>query len=378
MGDVDWHKCRFLESSENLKPLVQKRFGREPSTTVAREIAACLQQGRLFYEAAAKSPLDIRPLQLFYGMVGFSKALVVAHQGRSLSTLTQKHGLKDISAHNSRIAELRIRIGNAGTFQDFNDVVAGLSLLHYTDNYSKPCTVLLPSAKSEQLHDAEMSLQEILSRIPRLESLYKMTFAEEPETAYIGLATDYPNDTKFLVYVGDSELFTDRESLRLIVSRWRAKFPFLRNWRLASAQRAYNRTELKFRNTSNSGIDEFSETYLVNEDGNFESPTPIDEQDAPFPLETGLDPLGERGTYAISPIRGRYISEFSFHYLGLFLLSSLVRYRPQTWMHAISRSALQQAPVDDQALSIIEQFLDLNSSVIPGMVVTVLNPHEDR
>jgi hypothetical protein len=39
---------------------------------------------------------------------------------------------------------------------------------------------------------------------------------------------------------------------------------------------------------------------------------------------------------------------------------------------------LQQAPADDQALSIIEQFLDLNTSVIPGMVVTVLNPHEDR
>jgi len=71
MGEIDWHKCRFLESSENLKPLVKKRFGREPSTSVAREIAACLQQGRLFYEAAAASPLEIRPLQLFlwYGRV---------------------------------------------------------------------------------------------------------------------------------------------------------------------------------------------------------------------------------------------------------------------------------------------------------------------
>src|SRR6202035_4012047 len=154
--------CRFLESCENLKPLVQKRFGREPSTSVAREIAACLQQGRLFYEAAGKSPLEIRPLQLFYGMVGFSKALIVARHGRSLSTLPQKHGLKDISAHNSRIAELRIKIGNAGTFQDFNDVVAELSHLRYTNNDAKLCTVLLPSAKSDRLRDAEISLQEIL------------------------------------------------------------------------------------------------------------------------------------------------------------------------------------------------------------------------
>src|SRR5713226_569758 len=110
MGQVDWHKCRFLESGENLKPLVKRRFGREPSTSTAREIAACLQQGRLFYEAAASSPLEIRPLQLFYGMVGFSKALVIAHDLRSLSTLRHAHGLKDISAENSRIPELRLRV----------------------------------------------------------------------------------------------------------------------------------------------------------------------------------------------------------------------------------------------------------------------------
>jgi len=38
MGEVDWHRCRFLESAENLKPLVKKRFGREPSSSIAREI----------------------------------------------------------------------------------------------------------------------------------------------------------------------------------------------------------------------------------------------------------------------------------------------------------------------------------------------------
>jgi hypothetical protein len=46
MGTTDWHKCKFLESVDNLKPLVKVRFGREPSTTLAREIIACLLQGR--------------------------------------------------------------------------------------------------------------------------------------------------------------------------------------------------------------------------------------------------------------------------------------------------------------------------------------------
>ena len=150
MGGVDWHKCRFLESSENLKPLVQRRFDSEPSTSIAREIAVCLQQGRLFYEAAASSPSEIRPLQMFYGMVGFS-----------------------------------------------------------TGSCNSPSRPL--------------------------------TF-----------------------------------------------------------------------------------------------------------------------------------------YIALFLLSSLVRYRPQTWVHALSRSVISETPCDDQALSLIERFFDLDSSAIPEMVVTILNPHEDR
>jgi hypothetical protein len=353
MTEVDWHKCRFLESSENLKPLVRERFGREPSTSVAREIAACLQQGRLFYEAAAKSPLEIRPLQLFYGMVGFSKALVVARHNRSLSTLTRKHGLKDISADNSRITELRIRIGNAGTFQEFNNVVAEFSRLHYIDSYSKPRTVLLPAAASENLCEIELGLREILSRIPRLESLYKMTFGEEAQTAYIGLSPAYRDDTSFLVSVSDFELFTDRESLKRIVTRWRTKFPFLKNWRFTSAQHAYNRSDLTFRNVSNAHIDEFSGTELEDRDGSFEASAQSINQQAPFSLETGLDPLAEGGIYAISPVMNNHISEFSFHYLGLFLLSSLVRYRPQTWMHAISRSVLEQMPADDQALTLM-------------------------
>ncbi len=122
-------EVRFLESMDNLKPRVKLRFGREPSTGVAREIVGCLLQGRLFYEAAANSPLEIRPLQMFYGMVGFAKALIVASRCMSLSTLRGAHGLKDVSDGGCRIADLRVRITDAGTFHEFNDVVAAWTRL---------------------------------------------------------------------------------------------------------------------------------------------------------------------------------------------------------------------------------------------------------
>jgi YaaC-like protein len=123
------------------------RFGGEPSSSRAREIRAC-QQGHLFYQAAESSRLEIRPLQQFYGMIGFAKASVTAKSLDSLSTLKPSHGLRDISAVNSRIADLSAQIEGVGTFQKFNDVVAPLTRLCYIDNSTKNRTISLPSRSS--------------------------------------------------------------------------------------------------------------------------------------------------------------------------------------------------------------------------------------
>ncbi len=87
----------------------------------------------------------------------------------------------------------------------------------------------------------------------------------------------------------------------------------------------------------------------------------------------------EGGHYLTGPVGGNgvHISEFSYHYLGLFLLSSLVRYRPEAWAHSISRSMFPNEPADDKALSLIQRFLEINRTVIPQMVASVLNPHDD-
>jgi hypothetical protein len=225
MANADWYKCKFLESGDNLKPLVKMRFGREPSSSNAREISACLQQGRLFYEAAESSPLEIRPLQQFYGMVGFAKALVIADKLQSLSTLKQSHGIRDVSLGNARIADLCVHIDRGGTFQSFNDVVAPLTRLCYIDNSTKNCTVSLPSAGSSKLDGLETSLRNILSRIPELAPLYRMTFGENPNTEYIIVELSVQSDTEFRIRIDVEDLYSDRESLKNIVTDLRAKFP---------------------------------------------------------------------------------------------------------------------------------------------------------
>ncbi|MCG2665311.1 YaaC family protein [Bradyrhizobium sp. GCM10023182] len=78
MPSQDWNKIRFLESTSNLKAIVKQSTGRMPSTEIARDIAACLQQGRLFFDIAASAQLQVQPLQIYYGIVGFSKAIILA------------------------------------------------------------------------------------------------------------------------------------------------------------------------------------------------------------------------------------------------------------------------------------------------------------
>lgn len=384
MSNFDWYKVRFLESSANLKPLIKARTGRTPSTSIAREIAVCVQQGRLFYEAAAGCPLEIRPLLLFYGMGALARALVVARTLRPLSTLRHSHGLTDISEQRSRLRDLRVKVGATGTFQEFNDVVSPLSRTCYFGASSKPSAVYTASATSGELRDLELSLKDILSRIPGLDDLYRNTFNEEANTrtVMINFWAEYGDYCE--LRIDDSELFSDRPSLRRLVQKWRDRYPFLQRWRFVRAAHAWGNSVIQFANTECLGIDEFGEDQLAGVNGQFQMITDLMRNRATsrMAISSILPPMGGGypGGYpnAIAPINGLYPSELSLHYLGLFLLSSLVRYRPDTWGHAISRSVLADEPTDDELLALLERFMEINVRIIPAMTVQVLNPHEDR
>ncbi len=248
----------------------------------------------------------------------------------------------------------------------------------YIDNFTKWRAIYVPSAKSSRLCGIELSLREILSRVPTLENLFQMTFGEVALTEAVAFDEDLREDGMFTIRIDDPELFTDRDSLRGIVTRWRGRFPFLKDWTLTNASHGWGNSIIIFRNTRNTDIDDFSEQHLTFEDETFfvrpEQDVTVERFSPEEALASVASAYPNGGTHAISPVNGCSISEYSIHYLALFLLSSLVRYRPQTWMHALSRSVMPDAPADDQAISLIEQFLDVNSGSIQAMIVGVLNP----
>jgi YaaC-like protein len=327
-------------------------------------------QGRLFFEIAQASPLQIRPLQIYYGVVGFAKAVVLAIKVAQVDTLVQSHGLSDITAQNSKIEDLAVKVLQAGTFQEFNNVVAPLGRFSFYVA-QKTEWIAKPFDSADKLADRKIAIRDIFARIPDLQELYEKTFRAPSQTCLINLN----HNSGFIeLRIDDPEHFTSRESLTGLVKKWRGRFRFLEKWRFLRAVIAWDNSILWFCNAAKEGIDEFSEEHLSERHGEFHA-----EPESEIHRATRLDlrdlvpPLSEQSPktmpYAIEPYNGVHLSEEALWFLASYLLSTLVRYRPQIWQHAISRSFSADAPADDRCLALVEKLLDVVLSGFPSMVV---------
>jgi hypothetical protein len=93
-------------------------------------------------------------------------------------------------------------------------------------------TVPLRAAESSQLNGISLSLRDILTRIPSLDVLYKMTFGADALTTGMTIETPRTSSDCFQIQVQVHEAFSDLPSLKQIVDGLRERFPVLRKWRL--------------------------------------------------------------------------------------------------------------------------------------------------
>jgi hypothetical protein len=197
----------------------------------------------LFFEIASDAPPQIQALQIFYGMVGFAKAIILARSVQSIATIQQSHGLKDVSSQNDKIEDLCLQFQGNGVFEQFNDAMAPLGRINYFDDFSAPQSVTKPFDKLSALQSDKSSLKEILARIPDLQRLYKRTFSED--AACCGVSFFRRSDETEL-RIDLSQQFSSREELRAIVELLRQRYPFLNDWCFCSGAHAWGQTMLLY------------------------------------------------------------------------------------------------------------------------------------
>jgi hypothetical protein len=361
----------FFESSENLRSAVRSRTGRSLSSGAARDATICLQQGRLFFDAAAESGLEIRPLQLFYGSLAFAKAVTLVTRNSRLATLPRSHGLRDITAPAARLSDLSLQIRGAGTFQDFNDVVAPENRVRTHDALTRPVSISLPAANSNSLEGSTLTPKDILlGRLALVQDVFVHTFKELPLSEQVVLSEH--GQGLWYMQAWHSQPVGTLEEACAAVNSWWERFPVLQNWRVAWVSNAWGKTVIEFRNEE-SPRTPINEQLKMTPDGRFESILTPGKTYPPQDLLTGGS-LSDNGL--CSPLNGVYIAQPALVYLGIFLLSSLVRYRPEIWIHAMTRGSSSQRPADDQTISLLESFLTVVPRQMQGVLLDYLFPNE--
>lgn len=244
----DWYPIRFLESTENLKTILGENSQKTISTGLANDISVCLQQGRAFFELSSLSPPEIRPLQLFYGMVGFAKAVALARNLIRLDALDRRHGLTDVSDPKGAIENLTVKFNSQGTFQAMNDSIRLLEKLHVHrgDEVQK---LSRPTCGSDALKEKQITLKSILERIPHVEAKYEETFREQACVIHCShfevVAGEGRNWIEFRTH--HYNLKRHKEHFEKFIMDLRRKYGFLNKWGLLLTGQEYRQQSLNVR-----------------------------------------------------------------------------------------------------------------------------------
>lgn len=372
----DWHKIKYYESTENLKHHFKSLIGRTISTTLAQDISIWLNQGRLFYQSAAGAPLEIRPLLIFYGMMAFAKAITIARSLKSSNTLTPSHGLKSNKGA-QKMEDLSAKIEATGTFQGFNDNINSIQKISCYKN-SLLEFIYAPTARSSELFNMKFSLKDILSRIPGLEDLYEETFHSEAKV----LKSSYYNFREDLSQICYSMpvFIKNRKISKLsfidFIRNLRASYPFLNNWCFDNLTFQVSEHVILFYSACTSAGSDIAEENLIEYERGIRSKIDFRKESHFHPLEDIIAPgagvLQNQTPYFIAPFNNLYIAEASYYYLGMFVLSSAVRYQPHIWVHALTGSSHNNMPPDNAILALIERFLDLSLIEFPKIILASL------
>jgi hypothetical protein len=96
-----WSRLALYESSDFVRRAFYDEHLRELNTSKAQEIVAHFAQGREYFASAATASPLLRPLLLYYGVVGLSRgAILFLRSNARQASLRPSHGLEVVDWNN--------------------------------------------------------------------------------------------------------------------------------------------------------------------------------------------------------------------------------------------------------------------------------------
>ncbi len=131
LGNYDSRELLARSYKEKHTGVIKKN-----TADICADISANIIQARQYFEAAEIAHDAIRPLVLYYGVLGLSRALILfLNCGKRESTLNEGHGLgthawaQTLSPQGGGLEKLQIKVSKNGTFRELIAAVENRSLI---------------------------------------------------------------------------------------------------------------------------------------------------------------------------------------------------------------------------------------------------------
>lgn len=208
MANTDyWRDLTRFESHDYVGRWYRQRHARSLSASRTREIISCFTQGREYFLSARQSATAVKPLLLYYGVLAFSRGLVLLLDFRKTeASLKPSHGIEIVDWQGTlasgleNMLDVGFRATN-GTFSELARATANRQLMSW---WSTPgltegvfhATYPTPHFLSDQ---SVMTLDDLLSRDTRFLSLYRETTGR-PEKSHLGEIVATPAGVEIYIF----------------------------------------------------------------------------------------------------------------------------------------------------------------------------------
>lgn len=343
-----WSDLLFFESRDLASRHYRQLHGHKLSAEKASEILANFAQARGYFESAKNADDLVRPLLLYYGVTALARSLVLFLNPTMRETsMKPAHGLRqidwaqtltepaaDIATRVRRLPNIKIGFCG-GTFEEFADATANVerSFVHVGPFPSKMW--LTRERPLELPPAAELTLQDILSRLPELADRYERAF-ESVANCFMAIV--------FAIDLEPNNMGNGFQVDFSIYEKQHAGLPTPDVIRRAFG--LGDDIEIRERETSN-WIDLRNQSFRIT----YPSKEAFRDQ---LP-HISLDPGGH--TFLVPPTDGGFaFSKMLLLFMASYMFGMLARYFPSYWLALLNRSEGDfMRPVVQEAIVVIEE-----------------------
>ncbi len=184
-----WEHLSVYGSVDVVKQAYFRKHHRQLSAQKAIEITSHILQGRDYFEGVNHASQLTKPLLLYYGVLAFTRAVILFNDPRARETsLSSSHGLQIVGWQNTLslglkyLPDLQVRFCR-GSFSEFafvtsnNQNVRAITLLGNRREED-----LIAVAGTRDVSTATLTLKDILERLPDLIEIYHRIYEELPRS----------------------------------------------------------------------------------------------------------------------------------------------------------------------------------------------------